>query len=139
MATPALSAVGACVLKDFRRAGWFWRHFPITPARWRCSSQESRPRGLQSSGPPVGAAPQAKWELAWPEAQEKYKFLFSPHLFSFNVAGIEPFAFPIPGGLGRHRPPVLPSSIRCCLIAGEFRLVLSSAFRLFQVYHPMHA
>lgn len=56
----------------------------------------------------------------------------------FNVAGTEPFAFPIPGGLGRHRLLVLPSSLLCCLIAGEFRLVLSSAFRLFQVYCPMY-
>ena len=52
-----------------------------------------------------------------------------------NAAGIEPFIFPIPEGLGRQG--LLPSSLLCCLIAGEFRPFLSSVFGLFQVYCPM--
>lgn len=141
MATPASSTVGACVWKDLRMAPWFWRHCTITPARWRCSPQESRPKVCKAAGLALGAAAQAKWELAWRKPRKSTSFYFLLICSVFNVAGTEPFASPIPGEgtPGRRRPPVLPSSVLRCLIAGEFGLVLSSAFRLFQAYRPMYA
>lgn len=138
-ATPAWSSAGARVLKGFRPAPRLRRISPSPLLDGAAAHRGAAPKACRAAGPPAGAAAQARWEPAWPEAQGKGKLLFPLICAVFNVAGVAPFAFPRPAGLGRRRPPVLPSSVLRCLTAGEFRLVLSSAFRLFQVYRPMHA
>lgn len=139
VATSALSTVGTCVSKDFRMARGFWCHFTITSARWRCSPQECHPKGLQSgrSCRRGAVASSQVGNSLGRKPRKSTSFYFLLICSVFNVAGTEPFAFPIPGGLGRHRLLVLPSSLLFCLTAGEFRLVLCSAFRLFQVYCSM--
>lgn len=80
-----------CTWMDIRMAKKSWYHFTVTSARWRCSPQEFHPKVLQSSWSCQAAGPASRggslrpsWETTWPEAPEKYKLLFSPHLFSFE-------------------------------------------------------
>lgn len=117
---------------------WFWCHFSVTSARWRCSPQECCSLvPWKSTGPIVGvvASGEAGRSLGQ-TCRKSTSFHFLLICSVWNAARIESFIFPISWSLGRQRP--LCSSLLCCLIAGEFRSFLSPAFRLFQAYCPMY-